>query len=469
MRQSLIRTALDVVAYAQRPAIQIRGESTAVRQMVGGLLMTFLLAAAPAFSLTDEEVFRDFRFNMINPGARSLALAGAFISLADDATAAQANPAGLSYLLKREYFIELRGVDNGGRVADLRDSLPTGVQINVLTGSALDDARNITFASAVFPIKRLTLGLSRQVVLNNSASTLNSFSFLFSGGNPGSSTIQASGALDVSQTNLNASGGFRVNDKLSFGVSVAYSRLEVNSDVESFIFDPSGNIAGSPILQPTLDVRTRIDDGDSALGLTIGTLMRPAEAFSVGAVYRKAPKFAVIEQVVPGGLDIFGVQATLGSRFENTFNVPDSYGVGASWRPTRFLTVAMDVERIEYSDLVDGYVPGVNTLTGFDAEFTSDDATDYRLGGEYVLLLKNGIILAPRVGAFTRSDNTVRATRTGTGTDVYATTGSFPGRDREIHGAIGLGVGVGRQQIDLGANLGSSVNEFLVSYIFRGK
>ena len=32
-------------------------------------------------ALTDEEIFRDFRFNLINPGARSLAIGGAFISL----------------------------------------------------------------------------------------------------------------------------------------------------------------------------------------------------------------------------------------------------------------------------------------------------------------------------------------------------------------------------------------------------
>ena len=103
----------------------------AMRRQVGVILIVLGLATGPAFSLTDEEVFRDFRFNMINPGARSLALAGAFISLADDATAAQANPAGLSYLTTQEYLVELRGVDNGSRAANLQDSLG-GAQISVL-------------------------------------------------------------------------------------------------------------------------------------------------------------------------------------------------------------------------------------------------------------------------------------------------------------------------------------------------
>src|SRR5437867_10940446 len=151
-----------------------------MHQRLGVFLVALGLGTGWAFALTDEEVFTDFRFNMINPGARSLALGGAFISLADDATAAQANPAGLSYLLKQEFFIELRGVDNGSRVTNLQLN-PLGDRLDVLTGSELTDDRNLTFASAVFPIGRVTLGLSRQAVLNNQTSTLNSFFFEFTG------------------------------------------------------------------------------------------------------------------------------------------------------------------------------------------------------------------------------------------------------------------------------------------------
>lgn len=442
------------------------GNRVARRRLVAVVLIGLGLTGGRALALTDEEVFRDFRFNMINPGARSLALGGAFISLADDATAAQANPSGLSYLATQEYFIELRGVDNGTHVANLQEN-PAGVQIDVLTGSQLDDVRNITFASAVFPIKKFTLGVSRQIVIDNQATTLNTFSLQFSGGIPGTAAIQASGALDVSQTNFNLSGGFRVNDRLALGASVAFANLDVRSDVDSVIFDPTGNISGTPILQPTLNLRTRIDDGDSAIGFTIGALFKPAEVFGVGAVYRRAPKFKVTEEIIPGGLDVFGVQAALGDSFENEFNVPDSYGIGASWRPKNLLTLALDIERTEYSDLVDNYLPGVNTLTAFDAKFVANDATDFRLGAEYVFQLKNGVLLAPRVGAFTQSDNTVHAVRTGTG--AFATPSSFPGRDRETHGAFGLGINIGRQQVDLAADIGTSVNEFLVSYIFKGK
>src|SRR5437867_8648623 len=79
-----------------------------MHQRLGVFLVALGLGTGWAFALTDEEVFRDFRFNFINPGARSLGLGGAFISLADDATAAQANPAGMTNLSSSQFFMELR-------------------------------------------------------------------------------------------------------------------------------------------------------------------------------------------------------------------------------------------------------------------------------------------------------------------------------------------------------------------------
>ncbi len=45
-------------------------------------------------------------FNFLNPGARSLGFGGAFAAVADDATAAFANPAGLVQLLRPEISVE---------------------------------------------------------------------------------------------------------------------------------------------------------------------------------------------------------------------------------------------------------------------------------------------------------------------------------------------------------------------------
>src|SRR5688500_8544536 len=72
------------------------------------LTVGFVFAAAsPAFAQRDLEI--PIQFDFINPGARSLSLGGAFIALADDATAATTNPAGLQRLSRPEVSIEGRG------------------------------------------------------------------------------------------------------------------------------------------------------------------------------------------------------------------------------------------------------------------------------------------------------------------------------------------------------------------------
>src|SRR5690348_1038381 len=72
-------------------------------------LLVVLFLAAPVFAQNvDIEALSGLQFNFGNPGARSLGMCGAFLGLADDASAAEANPAGLSILRKPEVSIEGR-------------------------------------------------------------------------------------------------------------------------------------------------------------------------------------------------------------------------------------------------------------------------------------------------------------------------------------------------------------------------
>src|SRR5262252_4270274 len=63
-------------------------------------------AAAPAAAQTSLQI--PIQFDFLNPGAKSMALGGAFAGLADDATAALANPAGLIHIDRSEVSIEGR-------------------------------------------------------------------------------------------------------------------------------------------------------------------------------------------------------------------------------------------------------------------------------------------------------------------------------------------------------------------------
>src|SRR5260370_38618220 len=120
----------------------------------------FFLAINAAFTLqlaaqnTDREWLSGLQFNFGNPGARSLGMGGAFLGLADDASAAEANPAGLTILRKPEVSIEARNYLE-------QQILTTSGTFPDLTRTAFTHysrRAELTFASAVYPIGNFTIG-----------------------------------------------------------------------------------------------------------------------------------------------------------------------------------------------------------------------------------------------------------------------------------------------------------------------
>src|SRR3954462_10209801 len=79
-----------------------------MRRFVFAAIVCSLVALPLAAQNTDIESLSGLQFNFGNPGARSLGMGGAFLGLADDASAAEANPAGLTILRKPEVSIEGR-------------------------------------------------------------------------------------------------------------------------------------------------------------------------------------------------------------------------------------------------------------------------------------------------------------------------------------------------------------------------
>src|SRR6266849_5827150 len=108
-----------------------------------------LAVALPGWTQnTDIDSLAGPQFNFGNPGARSLGMAGAFLGLADDASAAEANPAGLTILRKLEASIEARNyqeqqvLTTSGTFPDLKQT-----QFNNYSQRV-----EITFGSVVVPV-----------------------------------------------------------------------------------------------------------------------------------------------------------------------------------------------------------------------------------------------------------------------------------------------------------------------------
>jgi long-subunit fatty acid transport protein len=183
---------------------------------------------------------------VVNPGARSLGLGGAFVAVADDATAAYANPSGLVQLSRPEISLELRGW------SDSRE----GTQTNV---------SGVGFASFVMPIKRWSIAIFGQ--------TIASLEFANDLWRTDNEVIPLS---TLAILNVGVSAAVRVSDSVSLGVGllafgggVGETGLDTSSTQGAFAWE----------------------DSSTDSGVAAGLLWNLSDAWSLGASYRSGADF----------------------------------------------------------------------------------------------------------------------------------------------------------------------------------
>jgi long-chain fatty acid transport protein len=170
-----------------------------------------------------------------NPGARSIGLGGAFAAIADDATAAFANPAGLVQILRPEISIELRftSLMNDGEI-----------------GSA-EGISGLGFFSFVLPTRNWAVALYSQQV--------GSVTFGFD--------YPEFFESEFAVRSYAAAAAFEFTEHLSLGAGVSYfnGRRSAGTEVTGF--------------------------SDSDWGLNAGVLWKVARAWNVAGFYRQGPEF----------------------------------------------------------------------------------------------------------------------------------------------------------------------------------
>ena len=499
-----------------------------------GTLLTIVAALSPgaAWALTDEEIFRDFRFNFINPGARSLGLGGAFIAAADDATAAVANPAALHYVFRNEVFVEYRFVDpdsvvftpQAGTIGDLMN--PDPFFLDLTSVNERDSTSFFSFASFATPFRigsrRASVAVSAQVVLdveNNLTSDTEETALRFS--NPdfpqwindgtlgcasSSETGQIqfyslcntqTGELDTELINYNLSFSYSFVDDFSIGITATYADLSMTSEVLNTTDDPRGIFVS---VNPRIDTgggifsdvltRTTIDDTDGDITYSIGLHWHPDRSFPggvspirFGLVYRKGAKLSVTE-VIEEQDPATGVFVPTQAPFDNVLHVPDRFGLGFSYELGQHWTFAVDLERIEYSDLLDGYRSGINFFTSPDLGasfpqiavsnlvFDVDDADVAHAGAEYASQTRGGWRYALRAGYYNAPDNRIRLVQVTSDDmnpeveDLYRDV--FRGDEDYNHFTGGVSLNTpGGFQIQLAGDWSDQGTQYVVSGIFR--
>lgn len=405
-----------------------------------------------------------FEFNFSNPGARSLGLGGAFAALADDATAAFANPAGLVQLVEPEVSGEGRSWSfetpfiQGGRSS----GTPTGEGVDTVaglrSGTSSSDQSGLSFASFVFPRKHWAFAVYRHTWADfRLDSRVDGLFAEIDGEDERSEDVRANTAVEVVNTGVALA--FNLGDHLSIGIGGAAFQAKLDSFTDEFGQDDDVFYERNDFRADRLDTAYSHRADDDGLVLNAGLLWRPSRSWSVGINYREGPELAmrVIEVVGPANDNL--PSGTVELDLTTPFKLPDTLGAGVAYRhPSGAWTVSFDWTRVEYSSITRSLDTQV-----FDADqLALGDGDEFHLGLEHVFIHSRPIV-ALRFGAWYDPAHTLGS---GPSADIFESA-IFQNGDDEIHVAAGLGVVMGDFQLDLGVDVSDTSEIAALSFVYR--
>ncbi len=414
--------------------------------------------ASPSYAITDEEIFRNFQFSFVNPGARSTGMGNAFVALADDATAAEANPAGLTILRTPEVSLEFRRTTYDSEALNEINNVGTTQEaIRIESFNDLDALNRPSFFSVVYPFRDITFAFSRQEAVRIQGSINELFHFQVPAGGGDVILIDAGalGNVDQSVINWNFSAAKKIG-RVSLGGSVRLSHLEWTTGVQNFFFSFGERIE---------TFNTTIDDSNTSLAYNFGAIYSPVPRLFLGAVYKKNAKFEVTE-IEAGDFAMKPGSVT------NVLKIPDTFAVGVAVKPNTIITLSADIVRIEYSDLVDSFESGYNLVTARytnqDVSYEVDNEYEFHIGAEFYVLLGN-FPVALRNGYYRKPSNALVAINTSGVLPFDATVVRtiFSEVESENHLTIGGGVAFYDFQIDFAVDATKNSTNMVISTVYR--
>jgi long-subunit fatty acid transport protein len=341
--------------------------------------------------------------NPVGSGARAMGMGGAFIAIADDATAASWNPAGLIQLEKPELSIV-------GTYLSRKEEFSSSSHAEIDNSGEVYDT-NINYFSAAYPFHYY-----RNIVVSINYQRLYEFKRRFD-----YRLDSSSAGLDLLQNKrfkqngyvgaLGLAAAIEITPRFSFGATLNIWTEDLfwrNGWKETYSERGVGTVGGNPV---TID--THITDKYSDFGgvnANFGLLWNATQNLTLGAVI-KTPfdanirhEFSFNQTTVLGPPADATVTSQQNFKEEVELRLPLSYGLGLSWRFSDAFTMGIDVYRTEWSKyiLTDGQGSKFSPIDGRPkGESHIKDTTQIRIGGEYLFILpENNIVVPVRAGFF---------------------------------------------------------------------
>jgi long-chain fatty acid transport protein len=394
--------------------------------------LLLLLFPIPSHAQSDNFAYANLQFNIANPGARSLALAGAFVSLADDATAAYANPAGLTQLVKPQFSMEVRNTRTGSPFTSGGSfGCPAG-QTCSDPGAGLQRSVDIskgtspTYASIMYPHGRWAIGAYRHEFADYSVSFETGRVLLPALGS-GVGLVPFTTGVQLKITNWGIAGSVNLTDNLAVGGGVTYQKDSLHAEFNTGTFLATD------------------DASDAGFGGSCGVLFH-AGRFSAGAAVRHSPAFKFENH---SNFPLAAAAAAVQNRGSGTFGVPDSYSLGASFRITETFTVSTELQEVKYKRLTKQVISEIGATLDANS-FRSEDADELRVGLEKAFFRPSGAGISIRLGSWYEPAHSIEYRGSG---QYLSTFGPYfrPGESRtHVTGGVGI-VGKG-WQVDVGVD-----------------
>ena len=278
-----------------------------------------LLAAAVAAALLPLSAGATTGYFQHGYGIMAKGMGGVGIALPQDSLAAATNPAGMAWVGNRidgglDLFAPNRGSEITGNGAGLNGTYDGNGRKSFLVPE---------FGFNRMVSQNLALGVS---VFGNggmNTSYKNSPFRAFGGSNPA--------GVDLMQLFISPTAAYKFGNH-SFGVSlnIAYQQFAAQG-LEPFNNAPTTSSPGN--------ATNRGRDSSSGAGLRFGWTGKVSQSLTLGATYQTKTRMSKFDKYK-------GLFADQGG-----FDIPENFGVGVAFKATPALTIAADVERINYGDV----------------------------------------------------------------------------------------------------------------------
>lgn len=445
----------------------------------GALLAAVMGVPGTASAQVNVEAMQGVQFDFLAPGARSLAMGGAFVAVADDATAALSNPAGLSSLTRREISVEGRSRQFkvpfvlGGRLT----GSPTGTGIDTLSGPVFDEASSsesgLSFLSFVFasPDRPWTLAAYRHETVRYSTEIQTQGAFRRNEELGTNRFFPVTGALGLDIVNYGVAGSWKwqacndvsgariCEDRFAVGGGLSIYQFSAESLTTRFDLTDEGAGVGDffgPPQYTTLVNQQTLDGDETGFGVNVGMIFKPNRHLQLGVSHRRGATFDFTAANS-------GPSFTPYSR-DAEFAMPHVTTAGLALRLGGSSLVAMDYSRVQYSRLAERFVdvffePGADDpALDRSGDFTAPDGHEFHLGFEHQFLNLRGTP-ALRLGTWYDPAHAVSSS-------VERNAIFRPGDD-VWHFTAGGGFVVGRAEISVGGDFSDRGNIGSASLVFR--